>query len=274
MWDVQRHPCFSSSACDSYARVHLPVAKRCNMQCNYCLRRYSCVNESRPGVTARVMQPGEAVEHLSHVMLRIPQVSVAGIAGPGEPLANPETFETFRLLQERYPELMLCVSTNGLLLQEHAGELKRAGVSFVTVTINALSQETWSRIYSWVEHNGRRLSGHEAWELHTRRQWEGLEAACRMGFVVKVNTVFIPEVNAAEIPEIARRAALAGASLHNIIPLIPVRGSRFAGMREPTREEVEALRELCSAYLPQMRHCVRCRADAAGFLKGSREACG
>ncbi len=249
------------------------MAKRCNMQCNYCLRRYSCVNESRPGVTARLLSPEEAVEHFSQVLLRIPRVSVAGIAGPGEPLANPETLETFRMLRERYPELMLCVSTNGLLLPEAAGELKRAGVNFVTVTINALSPEAWSKVYSWVEYGGRRLTGYEGWRVHAERQWKGLEEACRMGFVVKVNTVYIPEVNGEEIPEIARLAALAGARIHNIIPLIPVRGSRFAGMREPSAEEVERLRELCSAYLPQMRHCVRCRADAAGFLK-SREACG
>ena len=251
------------------------MAWRCNMQCNYCLRRYSCVNESRPGVTARVMSPQEAVEHLSEVMRTIPQVTVAGIAGPGEPLANPETLETFRLVRQVHPHVMLCVSTNGMLLPELAPELKSAGVRFVTVTINALSFEVWSKVYSWVEHGGRRLGGYEGWRVHTERQWRGLEAACELGFVVKVNTVFVPGVNTREIPEIAKRAAEAGASLHNIIPLIPVRGSGFEGMRTPSEGEVEGMREVCSAYLPQMRHCVRCRADAAGFLRRSRrEECG
>ena len=56
MSELETHPCFTAK-CSDYARIHLPVAPKCNMQCNYCLRKYSCVNESRPGVVARVMVP-------------------------------------------------------------------------------------------------------------------------------------------------------------------------------------------------------------------------
>lgn len=51
MSELETHPCFTAK-CSDYARIHLPVAPKCNMQCNYCLRKYSCVNESRPGVVA------------------------------------------------------------------------------------------------------------------------------------------------------------------------------------------------------------------------------
>ena len=54
----ERHPCFASG-CKS-GRIHLPVAPICNIQCNYCKREFDCLNESRPGVTSRIMSPEEA----------------------------------------------------------------------------------------------------------------------------------------------------------------------------------------------------------------------
>ena len=51
------------------------------------------MNESRPGVTSRVLSPEEALDLVRKVMQEHPYVKVVGIAGPGEPLANPETFE-------------------------------------------------------------------------------------------------------------------------------------------------------------------------------------
>ena len=51
------HPCFDKEARHKNARVHLPVAPKCNIQCNYCNRKFDCVNESRPGVTSSVLTP-------------------------------------------------------------------------------------------------------------------------------------------------------------------------------------------------------------------------
>ena len=49
---TSKHPCYSFDAHHKYARMHLPVAPACNISCNYCNRRYDCINESRPGVTS------------------------------------------------------------------------------------------------------------------------------------------------------------------------------------------------------------------------------
>ncbi|WP_227625365.1 hypothetical protein [Geofilum rubicundum] len=51
------HPCFDEKARHAHARVHLPVAPNCNIQCNYCNRQFDCVNESRPGVTSTLLKP-------------------------------------------------------------------------------------------------------------------------------------------------------------------------------------------------------------------------
>jgi nitrogen fixation protein NifB len=77
------HPCFDEKAKSACGRIHLPVAPGCNIQCGYCSRAFDCVNESRPGVTSRIMEPEEAVARLGKMLILMPYVTVAGIAGPG-----------------------------------------------------------------------------------------------------------------------------------------------------------------------------------------------
>lgn len=160
---VYNHPCYSQEAHHFYARMHVAVAPACNIQCNYCNRKYDCANESRPGVVSELLTPEEAVKKVLAVAMEIPQMTVVGIAGPGDPLANPErTFRTFELIKEKAPDIKLCLSTNGLKLTEYIGKIKELGVDHVTITINAVSPEVASRIYSWIFFNHRRYRGLEA----------------------------------------------------------------------------------------------------------------
>jgi len=108
------HPCFDESAKHSHARVHLPVAPKCNIQCNYCNRKYDCVNETRPGVTSSVLAPFQAADYLKALDAKLDNLSVVGIAGPGDPFANPEeTLETMRSVKSIFPDKIFCLSTNG-----------------------------------------------------------------------------------------------------------------------------------------------------------------
>ena len=128
--DFANHPCFNAEARHTTARVHLPVAPKCNVQCNFCNRKYDCVNESRPGVTSSVLEPDAAVDYLSSVLDRIPNVAVVGIAGPGDPFANPEeTLKTMELVGSKYPDKLLCLATNGLGLPEYADRVAALNVS-------------------------------------------------------------------------------------------------------------------------------------------------
>jgi len=185
---------------------------------------------------------------------------VAGIAGPGEPLANEETFETLRLLHASLPKLLLCLSTNGLELERRLPDLLAAGLSALTITINTTSVETASKLYGWARLDGQRLLGRMAAPEILRQQWRGLAAAGQAGLLVKVNSILIPEINADDLPAVARRAAALGAHRHNITPLIP-RG-RLRDARPPTQAEVTSLQDACSRWLPQFRGCTQCRADA------------
>ncbi len=266
---LKTHPCFSEAAHHRFGRVHLPVAPVCNIQCKYCVRKFDCANESRPGVTSSVMTPAQALERVRMLVERNDRISVIGIAGPGDPLANDETFEALSSIKREFPELTLCVSTNGLLLTDRLEELMKCGVKSLTITMNAVTPETAEKIYSWVYYRGRRLTGKEAAECLVCNQTRGLRNAIDAGFIVKVNSVFIPGVNDAELSLVAWLAGMRGAEIMNVLPLIPQ--ADFRDVQRPSREIVDRVRDECRRHVPQMTHCRQCRADAFGILGEDRD---
>lgn len=84
---------------------------------------------------------------------------------------------------------------------------------------------------------------------------------------MKINTVFIPQINFEQIEIIAKKAATSGAALMNIIPLIPL--YKFRNLRPPSCEEMQSARNTAEKYIPQFRLCKQCRADAIGILGNS-----
>ncbi|HJK01830.1 MAG TPA: nitrogenase cofactor biosynthesis protein NifB [Methanocorpusculum sp.] len=261
---INEHPCYSPKARHSFGRCHVAVAPKCNIQCNYCIRDYDCVNESRPGVTSLVLQPREALDLIDDVVAKMKHIKVVGIAGPGDPLANPETFETLQLVHERYPETILCISTNGLLLPDKIDKLEKYNVRNITVTLNAIDPKIGEKIYTFVEYEGKKHHGREAAELLLSKQLTGIKEAIKRNMLVKINTVYIPGVNDTHIPEIAKTVGELGVFNFNIIPLIPQ--YKFKDIIPPTPAEKAHMHELCAPYVRQMRHCQRCRADAVGIL--------
>jgi nitrogen fixation protein NifB len=269
------HPCYSQEAHRHFARLHLAVAPKCNIQCHYCNRKYHCSNESRPGVVAELLSPEQAVKKALAVGAVIPHLAVVGIAGPGDPLANPEpVFATLRELHTQAPDLLLCLSTNGLALPEHAEALTNHGIHHVTITINCVDPEIGAQIYPWIVWQGRRLRGKEAASTLIGQQLRGLESLTQRGVQVKINSVLIPGVNDAHLPEVNRIVREKGAILHNIMPLIAraEHGTHFGitGQREPSAEELAAIRAACESNIGMMSHCQQCRADATGMLGADR----
>jgi len=272
---VENHPCFSEKAHHHFARMHVAVAPACNIQCNYCNRKYDCSNESRPGVVSEVLDPDQAVHKVKTVAAAIPQMTVLGIAGPGDPLANPErTFKTFRRLAEEAPDIKLCVSTNGLRLPELADELSKYNIEHVTITINCLDPEIGAKIYPWIYWNNRRIRGVKAAKILIRNQLKGLEMLVARNVLVKVNSVMIPGVNDQHLKEVSKLVKEKGAFLHNVMPLIsePEHGTFYGltGQRGPSGKELRELQDSCSDSMSMMRHCRQCRADAVGMLGEDR----
>lgn len=267
MMEKETHPCFTTS-CSEYARVHLPVAPECNLQCNYCLRKYCCANECRPGVTAKVMSPKEALEWYLKAKANVPNLTVVGIAGPGDALANwDKVEESFMLIREVDPEIKFCLSTNGLLLADYAEQLATLGVGYVTVTMNSLDAEVSGKIYSFANYKGKLYTGAEAGRILLENQLEGIKLLKQKGVQVKLNFVVIPDINYEQALPVAQKAKELNCQVMNIIPILPVAGSAFENKQAPKPGEVKQLREDCSPFVRQMEHCRRCRADACGSLK-------
>ncbi len=265
--DLSRHPCFNDAARHALARIHLPVAPQCNIQCNFCKRLYDCANESRPGVTSAVLTPPQALDYLENVLKCDPRIAVVGIAGPGDPFATPEqTLETLRLVRRGHPELLLCVASNGLGVTPHVDELAALAVSHVTLTVNAVDPQIGAKIYAWVRDGKRIYRGTSGAELLWRRQAEAIAALKQRGVTVKINTIIIPGVNDEHVPHVARQVAGLGADIANCVPLYPVEGTAMAAVVPPSPERVAALRAAVARHLKIMEHCTRCRADAVGLL--------
>jgi MoaA/NifB/PqqE/SkfB family radical SAM enzyme len=262
------HPCFSEHACHN-ARIHLPVAPKCNIQCNYCLRSFDCVNESRPGVSSKILTPSEALERYVKLKKTLTNITVVGIAGPGDALANfSETQETLRLIRDYDPDVAFCIATNGLMLPVYAAELANLGVSHVTVTVNAVDPAIGAKIYKHINYMGKTYRGVEGAAILLANQLAGIKMLAYMGIIVKVNCVTLKGINDGHIVEVTETAAELGAFMTNIMPHIPVKGSVFEGLDRMTNKEIATLRGKCGGNIRQMTHCRQCRSDAAGTLDG------
>lgn len=272
---ISTHPCYCKNAAKKYSRMHIPVAPKCNIACNYCNRKFDCVNESRPGVTSEVLTPEEALIKVVEAKMQDPNLTVIGIAGPGDALSNPEaTFYTFKLIKKYDPELQLCMSTNGLGIEENVQSIISADIKHVTVTLNAVDPEIAKSIYSKVKYNGKTYYGVEGAHLLLEKQLTGIKLLVENDILVKVNTVLIPAYNKMHIDAIAQTIKKLGVFIHNIIPLIvneniATKFSRL-GITPPSKYEIMESRkksaDIMGGYDHVMSHCKQCRADALGKL--------
>jgi nitrogen fixation protein NifB len=276
---IHNHPCYSEGAHHHYARIHVAVAPACNIQCNYCNRKYDCSNESRPGVTSERLTPEESAKKVMYVGGEVERLSVLGIAGPGDALANPEkTFKTFELVREKAPDLKLCLSTNGLELPKFVDEMVKYDIDHVTVTINSVDTtgEIGSQIYPWIFYKNKRYYGKEAAQILLERQLEGMKKCVENGILIKANSVLIPGINDKHLPEVAKKLKEIGVFLHNIMPIIsePEHGTAFglAGVPSATDQQQMEVQEACGMDMKLMQHCRQCRADAVGLIGEDRGA--
>lgn len=261
--DLNRiHPCLGGEANRKFGRLHLPVSPECNIQCRFCSRAFN-KTENRPGVSAGVLTSQEALKRVEQALRLCPEITVAGIAGPGDTLATDDAIETFRMVHEKYPELINCLSTNGLLLPEKAEALYEAGVRTVTVTVNAVVPQIGAKIISHIVYENVVYTGPEAAEILVLQQLKGIKLMSSLGAVLKINTVLIPGINDDHIAEIARTIRQAGASIYNIIPLIPQH--EFRNFPAPSCDSLNKAREAAGEYIEVFRHCQHCRADACGI---------
>lgn len=258
---TDKHPCYARGKKGTTGRIHLPISPTCNIECRFCDRRINDY-EKRPGVASTVIKPEEAIDVIKKSLELCPAIKVAGIAGPGDTLASDYALETFRLIKANFPDLVKCMSTNGLLLAEKADEIIATDIDSLTVTVNAVDPEIEAKLNRGILYHGKHYTGVEAAEILIKNQLEGIRKVSAAGITIKVNTVLVIGINDEHIEEIAKTVKSAGASIYNIIPLIPQ--NELKDYPEPTCAQIESVRSKASKYIDVFRHCRRCRADAIG----------
>ena len=266
---------------DTYGRrinyLRLSVTDRCNLRCSYCM-------------------PAEGVAKLTHGDLlsyeelhRVARACVASgiekirITG-GEPLVRKGLVGFLKQLSEIPGLKELVLTTNGILLEEMALPLRRAGVARLNISLDSLEPENFARITRGGDLN---------------RVLDGIAAAERAGFPpVKINMVVMRGVNDHELlrfaeltlgrpytvrfieymPTLRDRGwhaqSIPGSEILERIsrryPLLPLVGAELAG---PSRNfKIEGATGALGIITPISGHfcdsCNRIRVSATGMVRG------
>jgi nitrogen fixation protein NifB len=230
--------------------VFLPVAAGVNVDCACCGTHAPCPHALPSALAGRALEPDEALDRVIPMMELRGRVDELCIAGPGEALVSPATRVVLRVLTWRYSCIGRSVWTNGLLLAEQFDELARLGLNRVIITINSYNLLTAERLYARLNYRGRSYVGRAAGDLLQEKQWLGLSLAKDHGLHVMVHSALVPQVNEADLSQIANRASRLGAddmvltSLGGPLPKDPDNGHVSTLLRAKRRE--------LSAYIPQV----------------------
>ena len=180
--------------------LRLSVTDRCNMRCFYCMPKEGIVKQDHDALLSYedlLLIAETAVE------LGIEKIRITG----GEPLVRGGIVPFLATLSSIPGLRHLALTTNGLLLEDLADDLFRAGVQRLNVSLDSLNPDTFSEIT-----RGGDL----------KRVIAGLDAAERAGFPPpKINVVIMRGVNDSEILSFAELTRLRGSSIR-FIEYMPV----------------------------------------------------
>jgi nitrogen fixation protein NifB len=254
----------NEQAHDKVPRLHLPVASTCNTRCIYCRRGIAAAGlQMGPGRTENILTPAEAVLKTAHFLEEWGEDAIVGIAGPGDPLANPETIETIQLLHEHFKGIRLCLCTNGLALLDHLPLLQQIGLRHLTVTVNGIAPEIVKQIQPWIRYQQKVYTGRVAAEMLIEQQLEGIKQASRGNIFVKINCVVLEGINSSHVLETATEVKRHGARLINLIPRLNTTSDGL--FRPATAHGLQFLQQEVADVLPVFTKCKQCRADAEGI---------
>jgi cyclic pyranopterin phosphate synthase len=174
---------------DALGRIHnslrISVTDRCNIRCFYCMPEENVRFRPR-----QELLTFEEITRLARIMASL-GVNKLRLTG-GEPLVRADLPKLVHLLAAIPGIDEIALTTNGILLAEHAEALKTAGLSRVNISLDAMTEETF-----------RRISRRDGLD----RVIAGIQAAKSVGFSpIRLNTVAIKGITEPEIPALAQFA--------------------------------------------------------------------
>ena len=207
--------------------LRLSVTDRCNLRCAYCM--------PEPDYTWLPRQDLLHFEEIGRLVdvftgLGVDKVRLTG----GEPLVRRDLPELVRILAGKAALTDIAMTSNGVLLAEHAAALKAAGLHRLTVSLDTLDAERFRRLTRFDD-----LS----------RVLAGIDAAAAAGFApLKIDTVVIRGINDDEIPALLERGRAWGAEVR-FIEYMDV-GGATQWSRERVVSRAEILETLSARYGP------------------------
>ncbi len=172
-----------------------------------------------PGAQARAVPPAGALNWLEEHIKQGVNTRAVNIEGPGDPLGEiEETLETLKLVCNKFPEIKLTITTLGIFAEQHAKSLTQAGISGVTLLVNAVTQETAGKLYAWIRPGRKTIPLDQAVNMLLLEQLLAVKAFKKEGCRVSVRSTVYPGFNDSHMEEIARVMALAGAEAMEVTP--------------------------------------------------------
>lgn len=205
---------------DRYGRVinylRISVTDRCNLRCCYCMP------EGVQDVGMKNILTFEEIWEIvrTGVSLGITHIRITG----GEPLVRKGCVDLIRGIREIPGVETITMTTNGVLLENYAKQLKEAGVDGVNISLDTLDPEEFYKI------TGKR-------EL--QEVLAGIRAAKTAGLPVKLNAVNRKELDPIPLVRYAQEENLP----LRFIEMMPVGyGKKYVGRsNEELRETLEAV---------------------------------
>ena len=209
--------------------LRVSVTDRCNMRCRYCMPEEDYLWLPRASILSF-----EEIDRLVGIFagLGVHKVRLTG----GEPLLRHDLSKLVALLRGHSSLSDLALTTNGILLARHAAELRAAGLDRVTVSLDTLKPSRMLAFARSARH-GDIL--------------EGIAAARRAGFNVKLNSVVIRGYNDDELSDLVEYGQTAGVEVR-FIEYMDVGGATGWSMDQVvSRQEIlERLAERFGAIEP------------------------
>ena len=171
---------------DTFQRVHsnlrVSVTDRCNIRCQYCMP------ESVKFLPRRDLLSFEQITRLVSALapLGVDRIRLTG----GEPLVRSQLPVLVGMLKDIDGITEVAMTTNAVLLKEHAAPLKQAGLDRLNISLDTVDRELFKVV--------------------TRRDvlqkvFEGIQAAKQAGFQkIKINAVPLPLVDDDAIVDLAK----------------------------------------------------------------------
>ncbi len=164
--------------------LRIAVTDRCNLRCTYCMPE-----EGVPFI------PHERIIRFEELYRIVAIMSGSGISKiritGGEPFVRKGLMDFFERIAALDGLRQIHLTTNGVLIHQYIGKLKRLGVSGINLSMDTLNTEKFKTI-----------TRREGWE----QVWKSFRLVMEYGIPLKINSVIQRGINDDEIEGLARLA--------------------------------------------------------------------